>query len=79
MSTVRSEIDDVAGAALPAGEGDDSKEFVFTDNRKWQFSLKTRNYSASGIYTILMESGDDTTCVVGLTCEAQFAIKNASY
>jgi hypothetical protein len=70
-----SDIEDVSGDALPAGKGDDGNEFVFTDEGKWQFNLKTSNYSASGTYTIFMESGDNTTYVFGPTCETQFVIK----
>jgi hypothetical protein len=51
---------DVTGSALPAGQGTDGNQFEFTDDLKWQFNLKTQNYTAAGTYTISIVSGDNT-------------------
>ena len=40
--------DDVSDEALPAGQGDEGNQFVFTEGGKWQFNLKTSNYTAPG-------------------------------
>jgi hypothetical protein len=62
--------------ALPAGQGDEGNQFVFTDDEKWQFNLKTANYTASGTYTIFMETGDDSEYVFATpTCTAEFVVK----
>jgi hypothetical protein len=62
--------------ALPAGQGDEGNQFVFTDDEKWQFNLKTGNYTAPGTYTVFMESGDDAEYVFeSPTCMAEFVVK----
>jgi hypothetical protein len=66
---------DVTDDALPAGQGTDGNEFVFTNEGKWQFNLKTKNYSSSGTYSIFIVSGDDLEYVINPSCEAQFVIK----
>ncbi len=66
--------EDVTDDALSAGQGDDGNQFVYTGS-KWQFNLKVKNYSSSGMYTITMVSGDDTEYVIDPTCEAQFVIE----
>ena len=65
---------DVSSDALPAGLGDDGNQFVYTGAR-WQFNLKTKNYTASGTYTVLMASGDDTEYLIDPACEASFVIE----
>ena len=65
---------DVSGQALPAGLGDDGNQFVYTGAR-WQYNLKTKNYTAPGTYTVSMASGDDAEYLVDPTCEAEFVIK----
>ena len=66
---------DVTDDALAAGEGTDGNQFVCTEDEKWQFNLKTKNYTASGAYTVSMESGDDSEYAIDPTCEATFVIK----
>jgi hypothetical protein len=67
---------DVTASALPVGLGDDGNQFVYdTAEEKWRYNLKTLNYTASGTYTVSMDSGDDTEYVVDPTCTAQFVIK----
>lgn len=62
--------------ALPAGQGDEGNQFVFTDDFKWQFNLKTSTYTASGTYAVFMESGDNTEYQFEEpTCTAEFVIK----
>ena len=61
--------------ALPAGQGDEGNQFVFTDDGKWQFNLKTGNYTASGTYTMFMESGDISKYVFEPICETSFIVK----
>ena len=67
--------DDVTDEVLPAGLGDEGNQFVFTEDWKWQFNLKTKNYTAAGTYTITMESGDDTEYVIEPKCVAVFVIE----
>lgn len=66
---------DVTGDALPAGQGTEGNQFVFTDEVKWQFNLKTKEYTASGTYLIFIVSGDDSEYVIFPSCNAQFVIK----
>ena len=66
---------DVADDALPAGQGYEGNQFVFTDDSKWQFNLKTKNYSASGTYIVSMESGDPDAYEFVPKCVAQFEIQ----
>ena len=64
---------DVTDYALSAGHRTDYNQFVFTEDWKWQFNLKTKNYSAAGTYTISMVSGDESEYTID-NCEAQFVI-----
>jgi hypothetical protein len=67
---------DVTDDALAAGEGTEGNQFICTEDEKWQFNLKTKNYSASGTYTVSMQSGDETEYgIVEPMCEATFVIK----
>ena len=65
--------EDVTQDALSAGHGTEGNQFVFTGDNKWQFNLKTRDYTAAGTYTITMESGDGSEYLVD-SCVAQFVI-----
>ena len=65
---------DVTTDALSAGQGTDGNQFTF-DGSKWAFNLKTKNYTASGTYTITMVSGDSAEYVVSPTCMATFVIE----
>ena len=69
------EADDVSDDALPAGQGTEGNQFVFTDDLKWQFNLKTSNYSGPGTYTVIMESGDPSEYVIDPSCLTEFVIK----
>jgi hypothetical protein len=64
---------DVTDDALAVGLGTEGNEFVFTNDEKWQFNLKTSNYSANGIYKVSMVPGDGY--VIYPTCEASFVIE----
>ena len=65
---------DVTDYALPAGMGTDGNSFEFTGNLKWQYNLKTKNYSAPGTYTISIVSGDDAEYVINPPCVTSFVI-----
>ena len=69
------EADDVSDDALPAGQGTEGNQFVFTEDFKWQFNLKTSNYSGPGTYTVIMESGDPSEYVIDPSCLTEFVIK----
>ena len=69
------DADDVSDDALPAGQGTEGNQFVFTDDFKWQFNLKTSNYSGPGTYTVIMESGDPSEYVIDPSCLTEFVIK----
>ncbi len=67
---------DVTGDAFPEGHGTDGNQFEFdTSTEKWQFNLKTKNYDASGAYTITVDSGDDFEYVIDPTCTATFVVE----
>jgi hypothetical protein len=69
------DAEDVTDYALSAGQGTDGNQFEFSDG-KWQFNLKTKNYSAAGTYTITMVSGDKCEYVIGSpSCTATFVIE----
>ena len=65
--------EDVTGEALSAGWGTDGNQFEFNDP-VWQFNLKTKNYTASGTYTVSIVSGDSGEYVIDPAVEAQFVI-----
>jgi len=65
--------EDVSDDALSAGHGTEGNQFEFLGS-KWQFNLKTKNYSAAGTYTTTMESGDEAEYLIDPTCEATFVI-----
>jgi len=60
--------------ALSAGFGTEGNEFEFRDG-KWQFNLKTKNYSAPGTYTVTMVSGDSSEYIIDPMCTATFVIE----
>jgi hypothetical protein len=66
---------DVTDDALASGMGSDGNQFVWTEDEKWQFNLKTNNYTAPGTYKVTMQSGDDSEYVIDPTCESQFVVK----
>ena len=65
---------DVTDDALPAGQGTDGNQFSFSGS-KWQFNLKTKNYSSSGTYTVTMVSGDASEYTIDPTCAGVFVIE----
>ena len=65
---------DVTADALVNGKGTDGNQFELAGDR-WQFNLRTKNYSAAGTYTGTMVSGDVTEYVVDPTCEGVFVIE----
>lgn len=65
---------DPADTYLPAGQGDEGNQFVFTDS-KWQFNLQTVNFSGPGTYTIKAISGDPDEYLIDPTCTATFVIE----
>ena len=65
---------DVTDDALPAGQGSDGNQFVYSDDA-WQYNLRTKNYSASGLYTVDIISGDPSEYVINPSCQSQFAIE----
>lgn len=67
-------VTDVSDDALSAGQGTDGNQFEFSDG-KWQFNLKTKNYTSPGTYTVTMVSGDKCEYVIDPMCTASFAIE----
>jgi len=65
---------DVTDDALAAGHGTDGNQFEFSDG-KWRFNLKTKDYTASGTYTVAMVSGDGSEYIIDPSCEAVFVIE----
>ncbi|MFZ0429593.1 MAG: hypothetical protein WAO20_15855 [Acidobacteriota bacterium] len=65
---------DVSEEALPAGSSSDGNQFFFNGQGKWQFNLKTSGYTAPGLYTIRIVSGDESEYVIN-ACEAYFVIE----
>lgn len=61
--------------ALPAGQGSEGNQFVYTDDGKWQFNLKTTDFAAAGTYSVMMVSGDDSEYAIDPTCESSFIRK----
>lgn len=69
------DADDVTDEALFAGQGTDGNQFEFDpDMGTWRFNLKTKNYTAPGIYTLTIESGDPSEYAISPTCTAEFVI-----
>jgi Tol biopolymer transport system component len=65
---------DITSDALPAGQGTDGNQFVYSGG-KWQFNLLVKDLTAPGTYTITMESGDEDEYMIDPTCEAQFVVE----
>lgn len=66
---------DVSADAVAVGLGTPGNEFVFTEEGNWQFNLKLKNFSAPGLYQVLMTSGDLGEYEIAPTCEATFVIE----
>ena len=72
-----SEPIDVTDQALPAGAGTDGNQFEFTVDQKWQYNLKTSLCTATGTYTIYVESGNSSEYTIDHSSydPGQFVIK----
>lgn len=66
---------DVTEDALSAGSATDGNQFFLNDDNKWQYNLKTKNYSAAGLYVAKMVSGDANEYLISPTCESSFVIR----
>jgi len=66
---------DVSGDAYPTGKGMEGNQFVFTDEGIWQFNLKSKNYSAPGVYMVTAVSGDESEYSIDPACVTSFEIK----
>jgi hypothetical protein len=64
---------DVSDEALPAGLGTLGNQFVFTEDQKWQYNLKTNNLTAPGTYLISIVPGN--SYVINPNCGASFVIE----
>lgn len=58
------EPEDVTDQTLPAGNGTEGNQFEFTVDNKWQYNLKTSNYTAIGTYFIYIKSGDSSEYII---------------
>jgi hypothetical protein len=65
---------EVAEHALWIGNGSEGSAFELSGN-KWQFNLKTNDFSAPDRYTITMESGDTNEYRIDPTCEGVFLVE----
>ena len=65
---------DVTDDALSNGKGTDGNEFELSGD-KWQYNLRTKNYTADGTYTSTMQSGDTGEYVIDPICEGIFVIE----
>ena len=63
---------DVTDDALAVGLGTEGNQFEYNVD-KWQYNLKTENYTAPGTYTMNMTSGDGY--VIEPTCAASFVVE----
>lgn len=63
---------DVTDNALAVGLGTEGNQFEFNVD-KWQYNLKTDNYTAPGTYTMNMTTGD--SYVIDPTCQASFVVE----
>jgi hypothetical protein len=66
---------DLTNQGLIAGQGTETKQFVFSYDGKWQFNLMTKNYSTPGTYTISILTGDSSEYAIDPSCTAIFMIE----
>jgi hypothetical protein len=66
---------DLTNQGLFAGQGTETKQFVFSYDGKWQFNLMTKNYSTLGTYTISILTGDSSEYAIEPSCTAIFMIE----
>lgn len=64
---------DVSDDALAVGLGTDGNQFVYTDDNKWQFNLKLKEFNAPGTYTVTIVAGDHYA--ITPTCTGVFVIE----
>lgn len=64
---------DVTAYALPSGLGSEGNELVYSGDW-WRFNLNTRNYSASGVYTVFVVTSSPLWYEIDPTCVTQFVI-----
>lgn len=65
--------EDVTSGALAVGKGTSGNQFVFTNEGKWQYNLRTDNFTAAGSYDISMVPGNAYT--LSPTCRTSFVVK----
>lgn len=65
---------DVTSRALPSGLGTVGNEFVYSGGW-WRFNLNTKNYSASGVYTVYVVTSAPLWYEIDPTCVTQFIIQ----
>lgn len=66
---------DITNDLLPTAPSNEGNQFVFTSAGVWQYVLRTTTYSASGTYSVIMESGDPDEYVFDQTCLTQFIVQ----
>lgn len=67
---------DVTDGASFAGQGTAEKQFVFTYDGKWQFNLKTKNFTKPGTYEISLITGDGSEYKIqSPACRGKFVIE----
>ena len=66
---------DISDEILSVGQGDEGNQFAFAGDH-WQFNLMTKNFTAPGIYTVYMESGNEQEYLFAAPqCMTQFVIR----
>ena len=65
----------INGSSYPASYATGGNQFSPTGNGRWQYNLKTSDYSASGTYVVTVFSGEEAEYTVEPTCEARFVRK----
>jgi len=69
------DADDVTDDALPAGQSTGGNQFFFEVDQRWHYNLRTNDFSASGTYTVFIDSGDPSEYLIDPTCVGEFVIK----
>jgi len=67
--------EDVSDQVLPAGQGSEGNQFVYTTDGEWQYNLATKNYAAPGTYHISIVAGDDEEYEISPACQASFVVE----
>jgi hypothetical protein len=66
---------DVTDYALSVGQGTEGNQFVYTEDEKWQFNLKIKNFTSPGTYSVLIVTGDPSEYLIDSNCHGTFIIK----